>query len=245
MPVIEEIKTPIRDRSLSRHSTSSNYNNASVQYTVSDIAYIKLLSHLFKYQSNTVTGILIGKNNNNILHITDIIPLFHTVSLHLTSYIEIALLSIDTYINSLDDKQQQILGVYIGNGIIDIDNDSTISHVTHIANKLYQNNKQCVILAVDHNRLTNAITHTADNNNNTNDTALDVYTYNANQQRWCYNNDIATIVSNTAIQSIQTSLNNDNYNNTGVPQYYRLYDFDDHLDNVSYDWTNKHYYSDR
>jgi len=50
-----------------------------MKYIIESVAYEKIILHSFKYPSQSVTGVLLGKKNEDekVQLITDAIPLFH------------------------------------------------------------------------------------------------------------------------------------------------------------------------
>lgn len=57
---------------------------------IDNVAVLKLLLHSVKFPSSSVNGVFIGETQGETLHITDAIPLFHTI-LTIAPPLEIAL----------------------------------------------------------------------------------------------------------------------------------------------------------
>lgn len=57
---------------------------------VDNSALLKILLHAAKFTSSSVNGLLIGSAEGDTVHVTDALPLFHTI-LNLAPQLEIAL----------------------------------------------------------------------------------------------------------------------------------------------------------
>ncbi|GAM21870.1 hypothetical protein SAMD00019534_050450, partial [Acytostelium subglobosum LB1] len=73
-------------------------------------ALIKIHSHSFKYCTHAVNGVLLGKVAKSSLTITDVIPLFHSMTL--TPMFEVAMIQIEEYCNI---NQIDMIGYYHAN----------------------------------------------------------------------------------------------------------------------------------
>lgn len=68
---------------------------------IDNVAVLKLLLHSVKFPSSSVNGVFIGEAKEETLHITDAIPLFHTI-LTIAPPLEIALSLVKSLVSVLD-----------------------------------------------------------------------------------------------------------------------------------------------
>lgn len=48
-----------------------------LKYEISQNAYIKLILHAIKHSTHSVNGVLLGRTQNDVVQISDSVPLFH------------------------------------------------------------------------------------------------------------------------------------------------------------------------
>lgn len=214
-------------------STSSN---SSVQCIINKQSYTKLISHIFKYQANTLCGAVLGTYNTttNQPAISDIIPLYHTISMNLSSVNELIFDMIELYCTN---NQLQLIGVYIVPHTIDITPQQATLLIPHITNKLYELNNKLLILSIDQNELNESMTGS---NDITTNGALYLYQRDTNDKKWVESEIVVSVDSATMTYTHQLLLN-DNYHSTGHPKYIQLIDMDDHFNDPAKDWTNSNY----
>ncbi|KAL7307405.1 hypothetical protein TKK_0000586 [Trichogramma kaykai] len=179
-------------------------------------AYAKVLLHAIKYPHCAINGLLLGKYGNGELSIVDAVPLFH-ISLHLAPMGELALNTVEQLATELN---LEIAGYYAANENI---NDTSIDKPAHraISEKLTENFDHAIIAMVDNKELSIDMDRFA----------LKVSQYSDGKWKVKDRASIRYEGDDTLLKALY-KLNKDE-------RYRDLYDFDNHLDDVSLDWRNR------
>ncbi|KAM7278221.1 hypothetical protein ACFE04_005355 [Oxalis oulophora] len=197
-----------------------------LRYEISQKAYIKLVLHALKHNTGAVNGILLGKVNSKndavIIEIADSVPLFHS-HLGLLPQLEISLLvMIEEHYRA---QGLEIVGYFHANQRLD---DITLGSVANnIADHIYRYFPQAAVLLLDNNKLQALL---KDNNTGP---VVQLYTRDA-PGKW------KPVGSDGNIKSLlkEASANIVLLDYISSEKYQDLVDFDDHLDDISKDWTN-------
>ncbi|KAK4057981.1 hypothetical protein OIO90_000720 [Microbotryomycetes sp. JL221] len=187
-------------------------------YTITDLAYLKVILHAAKYPSSRVIGLLVGPMTNSN-EITDAIPLVHHLS-NLSMAVEAGLQLADIHCRT---RNLSFKGVYVCNDMID---DVTVpAVVVKLASQLAQQaqGSTCIVTVVDNSKLA------------TEEAALILHS-------------VASTSSATLkpLSASQLQLESNTIPVTAVKraragEYRSLGDFDDHLEDTTVDWLeNKH-----
>ncbi|TPX32741.1 hypothetical protein SmJEL517_g04217 [Synchytrium microbalum] len=173
-------------------------------------AYAKIVLHAAKYPIFAVNGIVIGTvdKDASTLHIEDAIPLFHGTGVYLEPMTLAALQHIQEYCNQ---TSRQIVGCYVAN---ESHSDTSIPEPIHkLATKIQENLKgHGVLMVVDNSKLGET------------EVAIEPYTFHAGSWTALDTTLWKTEYPESLPKLIQSSA------------YDKLYDFDNHLDNVTLDW---------
>ena len=232
-----------RSRSHSNASSKSDtldHNSAadSIATTtckVDDDAYVKIIAHLFKYPDRPVVGLLLGNNNSSVPAVLDVVPLFHSHSYALASSVELALQQVDIYAQA---NGLSIVGLYASSASMPMPSSRGLEAqwILPLATKLLDLNKKAISIVVDNARLVSAITQKP----LTPTGALVALTYS--NKRWnAVNGNGVHVEANAVTKARKMLLSHDNKH--GLELFHQLSDFDDHLDDVSRDWTNTQFLS--
>ncbi|XP_028133705.1 ER membrane protein complex subunit 8 [Diabrotica virgifera virgifera] len=182
----------------------------SIKFT--EQAYCKMILHASKYPHCTVNGILLTKSspNNKEVEFVDCVPLFH-VCINLTPMAEIALMQIDEYASK---KNLTIAGYYVAP---ENPRDTSFDKMyNRISDKIASNCSPSYVVIV--NSTANTIQRGK--------IALKVGQYNDGSLKQCDDISVSDDAMNVCISGLNDSL------------YEKLVDFDNHLDDISLDWTN-------
>ncbi|KAJ8953361.1 hypothetical protein NQ318_023477 [Aromia moschata] len=188
---------------------------ASIKF--SGKAFCKMLLHALKYPHCSVNGVLLAKTssiNSKEIEFVDAIPLFH-ISINLTPMAEIALMQIDEFASK---RGLTIAGYYVApeNHL----KDNSLEKVHHrIADKIAFNCNSSYLVIV---KGTNTSIHMGK-------VALKVAQHVDGSYKLCEKPSIS-FGTDDSINACITLLQSTAYN--------KLIDFDNHLDNLSLDWTN-------
>lgn len=221
---------------LADHSSSAATD--SIQTTtckIDDEAYVKIIAHLFKYPDRPVVGLLLGNNNSSVPAVLDAVPLFHSHSYALASTVELALQQVDIYAQA---NGLSIVGLYASSASMPMPSSRVLEAqwILPLATKLLDLNKKAISMIVDNAKLVSAITQKP----LTPTGALVALTYS--NKRWnAVNGNGVHVDANAITKARKMLLTRDN--KYGVEMFHQLSDFDDHLDDVSEDWTNTQFLS--
>lgn len=178
-------------------------------------AYCKLMMHAAKYPHCAVNGVLLAKNNNGKeVEIVDSVPLFH-ICLNLTPMAEIALVQVD---QAASAEGLYIAGYYTANENLD---ENQIEKVQHrVSDKIADNCNNALLILIDN-----------ENIGSSDEMAIKVAQYIDGKYRKIDINRV-NIDPEDTIRACNVLLHNDICKS--------LVDFDNHLDDISLDWMNKH-----
>jgi len=186
-----------------------------MKVSLSPRAYSKVLLHGCKYPHKAINGVFLAedcKHTGDLLRIVDAIPLFHQC-LGLAPMLEIALHQIDSYCRS---NQLHVAGYYQGNENLNDNNPDFIAY--KIAEKIVDNSPDAVLMMVDNEKL----------DMDCKGTALKLYQMFDGKWKempsWHLVGGDAALVSSSELMRSKT--------------YQSLFDFDNHLDDISSDWLN-------
>ncbi|XP_034477608.1 ER membrane protein complex subunit 8/9 homolog [Drosophila innubila] len=187
------------------------------EYEFNETAYTKIIFHAAKYPHQAVNGLLLAekKPKGSIVQIIDAIPLFHQC-LHVTPMAEVALMQIDSY---ADSNGLVIAGYYAAPENF-YDNQIDKAPAAKIADKIQENFKNACFAVVDNKLM--SLEH--------NRAALQVYGYSNDSSRWSKAKFWLTQSSQT-LEGVSLLLKRGAMRD--------VIDFDNHLDNPEYDWTNQ------
>uniref|UniRef100_A0A7S3UIC3 MPN domain-containing protein n=1 Tax=Oxyrrhis marina TaxID=2969 RepID=A0A7S3UIC3_OXYMA len=79
------------------------------EFTFSTRSYAKLVSHVSKFPTDNVTGLLLGHRNGGKVEFVDVVPLFHTHTL--SPMLQVACMLVEAY-GDAQKPQLQIVGMY-------------------------------------------------------------------------------------------------------------------------------------
>eukprot|EP00052_Salpingoeca_macrocollata_P031119 m.322061 g.322061 ORF g.322061 m.322061 type:complete len:207 (+) comp26320_c0_seq1:53-673(+) len=116
-------------------------------YDIHPRAYAKLLCHAAKHPYSAVNGILLGRLEDRVIVVQDVIPLFHT-HLNLTPMLEIGLIQIEAHCTR---SGMAMVGYYHANKSLD---DTRLSDTARrIAKRLCEEFKHALVLLVNNAKL--------------------------------------------------------------------------------------------
>ncbi|KAJ7963585.1 ER membrane protein complex subunit 8/9-like [Quillaja saponaria] len=194
-----------------------------LKYEISQNAYIKLVLHALKHRTSAVNGILIGRisSENEVVEITDSVPLFHS-HIGLLPQLEISLILIEECYAS---KGMNIVGYFHANERAD---DYELSGVAkNVGDHIYRYFPQAGILLLDNKKL-NALTKSKDRN-----AVMQLYVRDASRtwkQAQSDGSSRLSIKEPSANLVLLDYISSEKWN--------EVVDFDDHLDDISKDWLN-------
>lgn len=199
------------------------------QVNINGTALLKLLMHAAKYPASAINGLLLGSLFNEDalllsnegaprLQVADIIPLFHE-HLNLTMALEAALIQVDAYARS---RNLEVVGLYHANEVVD--DTRLCSAACTIADKLQQQSSpHAVIFLVDNNQLGNFLSGKCES-------FLQLYERQRGASGWKASARTVGLQSETLPKQYISCI--------GDGKHRQLADFDDHLDDLTRDWTN-------
>jgi len=215
----------------------------SGDYEITTRCYIKLLMHTLKYPQNTVNGLLLAEKSKKTANksevqvsdgaadsttvtgfrgrFVDIVPLFH-LGHGLTPMIEAALLQVST---KCKERGLVIAGYYQANRYF-IDSAPDV-FAQRIAEKIWEQNNEAVLMMVYNFGLATSVQEESDA-----ETALQLYT--CNDAKWRHKGGCLSLENPKQAFDILNELI------YGKQLHYELYDFDNHLDDITADWSNKY-----
>ncbi|KAG8038942.1 hypothetical protein G9C98_003249 [Cotesia typhae] len=188
--------------------------------TFSPRACSKIILHATKYPHCAINGLLLAKQKNkNDMKLTDIyiqdaIPLFHQC-LHVSPMAEIALTLVDQF---AEQNDMVIAGYYLANELV---NDMSTDKPAHkIADKIAENFNNALLVVVDNKEMTC----------NMNSIPLKISQHSDGKWKVKDKADVSYEGGDAAGETISTLMKENKYN--------ILFDFDNHLDNITLDWRN-------
>ncbi|KAK9813344.1 hypothetical protein WJX73_001519 [Symbiochloris irregularis] len=193
-------------------------------YTLQENAALKILLHAAKYPSAAVNGVLLGtvaqsESDLSAVTIVDAVPLFHTF-LSLSPMLETALVQVASYA-----KQQgfglQVVGYYHANASL-LDKDLSPT-ARKIADKVHQRQPASCTILVDNTKLQEFCHQESEE-------VLQLWLQDSSGTWKPSSSDLLTVKSeglSMRYQQLQAQ-----------HTYRRLFDFDDHLNDIAKDWSN-------
>jgi len=232
------------------------------QRTCSVLAHNKMLLHALKYLSRPVFGVLIGttykdkESSNTFVHIMDAIPLQH--NFFSSMVVEIAFMQIQEWLNKISKSNSNLrmLGVYFANGHAEDVSKSTSAII--VASQLVKEYSRAttILCQVISDRIESAYAG--------NDSALDWYMLgnkgdSENKRDWKDVEDVYLVKTSkprnnepkvyhewlSNVQGLQSlDVDNKKFQELNLKYWLankadgKVYDFEDHLDDLSKDWRN-------
>ncbi|XP_068669835.1 ER membrane protein complex subunit 8/9 homolog [Aristolochia californica] len=192
------------------------------QYEIRQSAYVKLVLHALKHKASSVNGILIGRLlNDNLVEISDAVPLSHTL-VPLLPTLEISLLQVEEYFKS---EGLIVVGYYHANERYD---DSELGNVPKkIGDQIFRYFPQAAILLLDNKKL-EALQKRNDRN-----PVVQLHTRDASKSWRQIGSD-----SSSQLTLKEPSANVVLLDYISTEKWQDIVDFDDHLDDISKDWLN-------
>ncbi|XP_031564691.1 ER membrane protein complex subunit 8-like [Actinia tenebrosa] len=187
-----------------------------MKYTVSAKAYAKMLLHAAKYPHTSVNGVLLGEEvtQESEMFILDAIPLFHQC-LGLAPMLEVALTQIDSYCKA---SGQQVVGYFQANEHVNSNSPDGIAY--KIGEKITDQLANACILMIDNTKMSIACDEVA------------VRCYIVQENKWKMNDKDLCIDGGEETLSLTSEL-------IEGKAYQSLVDFDNHLDDITLDWSNR------
>ncbi|GAB4845907.1 hypothetical protein Ancab_024912 [Ancistrocladus abbreviatus] len=194
-----------------------------MRYKIGQNAYIKLVLHALSHKTSAVNGVLIGRlGDNEIVEISDAVPLFHSQQISLLPSLEIALLQIEEHYGS---QGLSLVGYFHANERFD---DYELSNVAkNIGDHVYRYFPQAAVLLLDNKRL-EALPKTKDRS-----PVMQLYTRDASRNWKLVGSEES---SGLIIQEPSANIVLLDY--ISSQKWHDIVDFDDHLDDISKDWLN-------
>ncbi|OMH78963.1 ER membrane protein complex subunit 8/9-like protein [Zancudomyces culisetae] len=199
-----------------------------MQYSISKLAYSKIIFHALKYSHANIHGVLIGeiKEGSGVVRVIDAVPLGHLM-IETSPMAEIALQQIELYAK---DTEKKIVGYYAGYN----DEKNGLSPSGEIiASKIRSVNKDSVVLILDKSKFRQV------------DIVPVITPYVQSGAQWRPFNfeqnpdaskkeDQMYFENNTALETVKKLLS--------VMDKIVICDFDSHLEDLSVDWLqNQHF----
>ncbi|BDA40952.1 ER membrane protein complex subunit 8 [Coccomyxa sp. Obi] len=207
-----------------------------MSYSVDRLAILKILLHSAKYPSASINGLLLGKvlasgapngsgeahasgsDGEPALHIIDAIPLFHSF-LTLAPSLETALCQVDAFCKA--DGNLQVVGYYHANERL---NELDLKPAARkIADRIQQRVPQAITLLVDNGKLPGLAEHKA----------ADLL------QLWVKDGRGWVRLPSSKLKADSGGLADLYMEMLLQGKHSQISDFDDHLNDLTKDWTNK------
>ncbi|KAJ9182496.1 hypothetical protein P3X46_006487 [Hevea brasiliensis] len=192
-----------------------------LKYDMSQNGYIKLVLHALKHNSAAVNGVLLGRSTDDVVEITDSVPLFHN-HLGILPPLEISLIMIEDYYSA---QGLDIVGYFHANERSD---DAELGNVAkNIGDHIYRYFPQAAILLLDNKKL-EALPKGKDRS-----PVMRLYTRDATKNWKLARSDGGNrlILKEPAANIVLLDF-------VSSQKWQHLVDFDDHLDDISKDWLN-------
>ncbi|XP_014666899.1 PREDICTED: ER membrane protein complex subunit 8-like [Priapulus caudatus] len=181
-------------------------------------SYCKILLHVFKYPHCALNGLLLAQKQkgkeSKPPHIVDTVPLFH-LNIGLTPMMEVALSQVDAYCRA---KNLVIAGYYQANESFTANSPDLVS--CRVTEKIAEHFGDAVLLMVENDKLKSEVENAA----------FTVYSVHDGKAKKRDVHKVQVQGAGTAAAITATLL--------ATKQHWQLVDFDNHLDDVSLDWTN-------
>lgn len=184
-------------------------------------AYCKMLLHAMKYPHRAVNGVFLAEKRKNkeygsgTVNIVDSVPLFH-LCLSLTPMLEVAVMQVEQYCKS---QGLVIAGYYQANEHL---KDSSPDFVANrIAERVYENFSDACLVMIDNQKMSL----------DCDDVAFHLYQCSDNKWKLKDKNSVHFEQGHKALGVASALLHS--------KAYRKLADFDNHLDDISLDWSNQ------
>ncbi|KDE08456.1 hypothetical protein MVLG_01238 [Microbotryum lychnidis-dioicae p1A1 Lamole] len=203
-------------------SSAGSSTSTPTSYTLSPLAYLKLVLHASKYTSCSVCGLLVGSTSSSsssaLTTITDIIPLLHQWTT-LSPMMEAALQMADLHLQS-KRTETTFVGLYLANSrLSDLSIPPTLQLV---ADKLRSRFPSAVVLVVDNEHL-----------DSTTQLPLLAHTYSPSSKSY---NPLPPSSSSSSLILSDPSILSTTLTRVQQGDSTLIGDFDDHLADPSVDW---------
>ncbi|PON86332.1 ER membrane protein complex subunit [Trema orientale] len=194
-----------------------------LRYEIGQNAYIKLVLHALKHKASAVNGVLLGRVSptNDVVEITDSVPLFHS-HIGLLPQLEISLILIEEYYAA---KGVNIVGYFHANERFD---DLELGGVAkNIGDHIARYFPQAAILLLDNKKLA-ALEKVKDRS-----PVMQLYAKDASKNWKLVGSDGGYLLITK-----EPSANVVLLDYISTEKWQDVVDFDDHLDDISKDWLN-------
>ncbi|XP_013791512.1 ER membrane protein complex subunit 8-like isoform X2 [Limulus polyphemus] len=191
------------------------------EIVISVRAYCKMLLHIMKYPHCAVNGIFLAeqkkshKNGQSVINIVECIPLFH-MSLGLTPMLEVAFMQVEYYCKS---KGLEIAGYYQGNENFQDSSPDAVAY--RVAEKVQENFSDTCLVIVDNQKISVECK----------EIGFQLYQHSDNKWKLKDKTSVFLEQGHGALGIASTLLQS--------KVYRHLVDFDNHLDDISQDWSNQ------
>ncbi|KAJ0101230.1 hypothetical protein Patl1_03871 [Pistacia atlantica] len=195
-----------------------------LRYEISQDAYIKLVLHAQKHKAAAVNGVLIGRvspRNDDVVEVTDSVPLFHS-HLGLLPNLEISLILIEEHYSS---QGLFIVGYFHANERYD---DAELNGVAkNIGDHICRYFPQAAVLLLDSKKL-EVLPKKIDQR-----PVMQLYIRDASKNWKLVGSD-----SGSRLVTKEPAANTLLLDYITTEKWQGIVDFDDHLDDLSKDWLN-------
>ncbi|XP_065862720.1 ER membrane protein complex subunit 8/9 homolog [Euphorbia lathyris] len=191
------------------------------KYEISQNAYIKLVLHALKHKSAAVDGVLVGRSSDDVIEITDSVPLFHN-HLGLLPPLEISLILMEEYYSS---QGLGIVGYFHANERFDETELGTVAK--NIGDHIFRYFPQAAILLLDNKKL-EALAKEKERS-----PIMQLYTRDTSKNWKLVGSDTSSrlVFKEPAANVVLLDYISDK-------KWEDVVDFDDHLDDITKDWLN-------
>mmetsp|Transcript_22730 Transcript_22730/g.51902 ORF Transcript_22730/g.51902 Transcript_22730/m.51902 type:complete len:213 (-) Transcript_22730:103-741(-) len=179
-------------------------------YVFEPSAYAKAVMHACKHSVHTVTGVFIGRIKDNVVRISDAVPLFHSHSL--APMLKVAFMLIDQYCQQQGDLE--IVGLYFASGQGSLE----INPFKPIADKIASNCPAASAWAVDAAKLPEK------------KFALSGYFHSKDDWKAVGSDGVTLGSGDEALKEVARAISE--------MKYLEVVDFDDHLTDATLNWLN-------
>ncbi|KAM6552551.1 hypothetical protein CsatB_013313 [Cannabis sativa] len=195
-----------------------------LKYEIAQNAYIKLVLHALKHKASSVNAVLLGRvapGNDDVIEITDSVPLFHS-HIGLLPQLEISLILIEEYYAA---KGFGVVGYFHANERFD---DFELSGVAkNIGDHISRYFPQAPILLLDNKKLA-SLEKSKDRS-----PVMQLYAKDASKN-WKHVGSDGGYLLTTKEPSANVVL----LDYISTEKWQDVVDFDDHLDDITKDWLN-------
>jgi len=188
------------------------------EWSITTKCYVKMIMHALKYPHATVNGVILAKKTKDS-ELVDAVPLFH-LGHGLTPMIEVALLQIST---KCKERGLVIAGYYQANKYF---HDSAPDvFAQKIADKIVEQNNQAVLVMINNFGLAASV-------QDENDAENALHLYASHDGKWKLK------PSSLKLDDHKQAFDCLNELVYSKQRHFEIHDFDNHLDDISIDWSN-------